>query len=507
MKRSFKLYKKSLEVDYEKLNSSKSDSMELNEAKFSTNNMRKVSDLLAKIASKKLGGNFSFAWTDQFKKSSGRIGNGMRYVSADGQQIRFNNVNTSATTYAINSVDYWRKGDGFTEPSISLYFADRVNIVKLTDELFSALKTGKVTPLRPEDLTESLEESAKEKRQQFAQANDIPASYTVSNTAMKKKVDKMGLTAAYTEWMEVRTGDSEKTSFDAQLTESQKKLTDNNFYADPKYVFEDMKVAAMTVAKGYWRSLIIAGQGGIGKTFGVKEVLTQNLGPYSEGYDAKWMFYEGLKVSPLGLFNLLLLNKKKLIVFDDSDSIFTNNDMTNMMKIATSDSGDRTISWVSKATANVALMNQEERKVYEMDYIEAMMEDPNTNMKAPSSFNFEGRIIVISNMPASKFDKAIKSRSIFIDLYLAKRDTLRRMATIMEFEGDSPEEIMEILEAADPDAADALAGKGKFAGEIQYMTPDQARKNKQLNMRTIGIIKALRKSGHPDWRRMGNLYS
>ena len=110
-------------------------------------------------------------------------------------------------------------------------------------------------------------------------------------------------------------------------------------------------------------------------------------------------------------------------------------------------------------------------------------------------------------MKASKFDAAIKSRSIFIDLYLAQRDVLRRMATIMEFEGDSEEEIKEILEAIDENAMDALAGKGTYGGEIKYVTADIARKNKALNMRTVGITRALRKSGHPDWRRMANLYS
>ncbi len=46
---------------------------ELNEAAFSMNNLKKVSNLLAKIASKKLGGNFQPAWADDFKKANGDI--------------------------------------------------------------------------------------------------------------------------------------------------------------------------------------------------------------------------------------------------------------------------------------------------------------------------------------------------------------------------------------------------------------------------------------------------
>ncbi len=500
----FKTFNKSLTID----------AVALNEAKFNTKNLRKVSDILAKIGSKKLGTKFSFAWADNFKKSSGVSGSGVRYLASNGTQIRFNHV-TIKNNFAINSVDYWKLGDGFTEPSISLYFEEGINIVHLKEKLFDAIITGKAPKVSSEEAAElGLTEASaaaikKQNRIDFANAKGIPKTYANSDKIMRVNAEKRGLLDEYIDYMEVKKGDSEKTEFDAKITKDQKKLssTSSEYFADPKYVFEDMQVAAMTVAKKLWRSLIIAGMGGIGKTFGVKQVLTQNLGPYGEGIDSKWAFYEGLKTSPMGLFNILLLNKRKLIVFDDSDSVFGNNDMVNMMKIATSDSGDRTISWVSKATANVALMSREEREIYEMDYIEAVMEDPNTNMKAPSSFNFEGQIIVISNLKASKFDDAIKSRSIFIDLYLAQRDVLRRMATIMEYEGDSPEDIKEILEAIDEDAMDALAGKGTYGGEVKYVTAEIARKNKGMNMRTVNITKALRKSGHPDWRRMSNLYS
>jgi len=74
--------------------------------------------------------------------------------------------------------------------------------------------------------------------------------------------------------------------------------------------------------------------------------------------------------------------------FDDSDSIWGDKDIINMMKIVTSDSGERRLSWSSGAVAQTALMGRQEREAYEQDYIMDLMEDPNTKMKAPSSFNF-----------------------------------------------------------------------------------------------------------------------
>lgn len=242
-------------------------------------------------------------------------------------------------------------------------------------------------------------------------------------------------------------------------------------------------------------------------TYGVKQVLTNTLGAYGEGPDAKWAFYEGLKVTAFGLFKLLLLNKKKLIVFDDSDSIWGNADIVNMMKIVTSDSGDRSINWGSNSVANVSLMSREEREAYEYGYLEAVMEDPNTIMKPPSTFNFEGSMINISNLPAEKFDDAIKSRAIFINLYLAQRDVLRRMATIKRMQGRDHETILTLLQALEPDAADALNGKGKYTGEVKYITAEDARKNKKLNMRSLDIAEALMDAGAKDWERMAALYA
>jgi len=242
-------------------------------------------------------------------------------------------------------------------------------------------------------------------------------------------------------------------------------------------------------------------------TFGIKKVLTEMLGEYGEGPRGKWAFYEGLNTSGFGLFKLLLLNKKKLIVFDDSDSIWKDKDMINMMKIVTSDSGDRTISWTSGATANVALMSKSQREDYEMDYVQEIMDDPNTKMKPPSSFNFEGQMINISNLPANKFDNAIKSRAIFINVYLAQRDVLRRMATIKRLQGASDAKIEKLLTMLDPEAMDALKGIGKYGGEVKYVTPEIARKNKIMNMRSLDIAESLLDAGVKNLEHMVSMYA
>ena len=81
------------------------------------------------------------------------------------------------------------------------------------------------------------------------------------------------------------------------------------------------------------------------------------------------------------------------------------------------------------------------------------------------------------------------------------------MATIKTLQGASDEKIMMLLTALVPDAKDALEGKGRYAGEIKYITPEDARKHKTLNMRSLDIAEALLDSGAKDWERMAQLYA
>ena len=495
----FQEYKKNIQDNFDI--SLAESNIRVEEAAFSMKDLEKVSKLLAKIASKKLGADFQYAWTDKFQKNDNKKGTGARYMSPEGLQIRFNSYFKSNSSFILGGVDFWKKGDTLLNPSLTLTWDADVNIVKIKEQLFAAIKSGKAPVITAGDLVES-----KEAMKAFAKEHGIPSGYAGSNKSMIKKVDRLGLTAEFEEWMQIKTNVSEQTEFARQTDTEQLKLKDTNFYADPKYVFDDIREGTKVIAKGHWRSMIVAGMGGIGKTFGVKETLTQMHGPYQEGTGGKWAYYEGMKGLGMGYYITFLLNKNKIVVVDDSDSIWYKGNL-NFMKIITSDSGDRQPTWAGSGTANVSMMDTQEREIYELRYLDAVQEDPNTTFKPPSKFAFTGSFINISNMKGEDFDGAIKSRSIFIDVYLAQRDVIRRMATIMEFMGRSPERIMDVLSALDPDAEDALNGTGRYSETPQYMTPEEARKNKQLNMRSVGITDALIESGAKGWRRMAGLYS
>jgi len=487
---------------------------------FSEANLVKVGTLISKLATKRLNtGKFSYLQSEKFKKSNGRSGVGVLFISTGGIIMRYNYLSNTKKGYSVNSIDYWAKGSKLgSTPSKSIEFSGE-NIVQLQDKLFDYLSTGKLDESY-DGMYESFEElleaklSSREREEiriTWANKNGIKASYARSYTILERKAKEAGLLDDFYENfggnISVQSNVEEVTDTQKVWAADEKKLGPSGIFADPNFVFDDMEEAAKVVAKGKWRSLIIAGMGGIGKTYGVKQVLTQELGPYGEGPDGKWSFYEGLSTSGFGLFKILLLNSKKLIVFDDSDAIWKDKDMINMMKIVTSDSGDRTITWASNSTANVALMGKAERDQYLKEYLEAVIEDPNTKMKPPSTFNFEGQMINISNMAANKFDDAIKSRAIFINVFLAQRDVIRRMYSIKKLQGLEDSKIKYLLNLIDPNSGDALEGIGAYGGEVDYVTAEDARKNKTMNMRTLDIAEAMFDAGVKNIEHMVSMYA
>jgi len=483
---------------------------------FKESDLVKVGTLLTKLITKKSKlGKFTFIYKEDFKKVNGERGVGALFASDKGNLIRFNYLTSAKKSFSTNSMDFWEGKKIGTTPDKSITFQGK-NIVKVVDQISDFISSGKLNESEGSyrDFEDLLEASAAERyaqRVKFAENYGIKKSYARSERVLRTFAEKAGVADLFDEEfggaITVDSNVDEKTSKNSEREADEKQLGPKGVYADPAYVFKDMEEAAKVVAKGKWRSLIVAGMGGIGKSFGIKQVLTQELGPYGEGFEGKWAYFEGARVSAGGLYKSFLLNKKKIVVYDDSDSIWANADNINLLKIVTSDDGDRTLSQSTGAFANVALMDKATRTDYENEYISELMEDPNTLMKPPSMFNFEGGFINISNLPASKFDKAIKSRAIFIDVYLAERDVVRRMATIKKLQGVSEEKIMMLLTALVPDAADALEGKGRFAGEVKYITPEDARRQKTLNMRSMNIAEALYDAGVDNFQHMVSMYA
>jgi hypothetical protein len=179
--------------------------------------------------------------------------------------------------------------------------------------------------------------------------------------------------------------------------------------------FNDLTTMVVT---GITPSLIVLGEGGLGKSYSVTQTIKSN-----DLEDMDYVFFKGYSTAR-GLYNTLFDNNGKLIIFDDCDSVLDDKVAVNILKSALDSYEKRTISWMSKL---------------------------NKNDEYPQHFDFTGRIIFISNKAKEKIDEAILTRSLTVDLTMTPDDKITRMNAILpsilpEYDMDIKQDALNFLE-------------------------------------------------------------
>ena len=173
---------------------------------------------------------------------------------------------------------------------------------------------------------------------------------------------------------------------------------------DPQVMFNNLERLTKMVGRGIQPSLVLTGMAGVGKTHLVKETL-KGMG-LSESSD--FVHFKG-RTTAAGLYITLYNNYNKIVVFDDCDSVFKDDDAVNILKAALDSYDTRRISYISSKPLKDEFGNP-----------------------LPSQFEFTGRIIFISNINQSKLDEAIRSRSFVADITMNTTQMFQRMEQLME---------------------------------------------------------------------------
>ena len=185
---------------------------------------------------------------------------------------------------------------------------------------------------------------------------------------------------------------------------------------DPQVMFSNLERLTKMVARGIQPSLLVTGGPGLGKTYLVKKTLTES--GLRESYD--FVHFKG-RSTAAGMFITLYQNSDKVIVFDDCDSIFKDADAVNMLKAALDSYDTRKISYLTSKP------------------LKDEMGDP-----IPTSFEFTGKVIFISNISQSAMDEAIKSRSFVSDISMNTEQMFTRIEQLMtKMEPGIPEQAKE----------------------------------------------------------------
>lgn len=177
--------------------------------------------------------------------------------------------------------------------------------------------------------------------------------------------------------------------------------------------FAALSLMTEAAVAGEVRSFVISGPAGLGKSYGVSQTLERERPYYTivRGY-----------VRPTGLYKTLYEYRApgSVVVFDDADAIFGDEAALNLLKAACDTTRRRVLSWLT----------------------ETKMEDE-AGDRVPTSFEFEGTIIFITNYDfdemidrGSKLSphfNALISRSMYLDMKMKnKKDYLVRIKQVIE---------------------------------------------------------------------------
>ena len=214
-------------------------------------------------------------------------------------------------------------------------------------------------------------------------------------------------------------------------------------------------------------SVIITGEGGLGKSYSVVKALkaaglkdmTEVIAESDIGSvivsEKCFTIFKGYSTAK-ALYRTLYENRNSTIVFDDCDSILKDTDALNVLKGALDSFDKRIISWNSE-----------------------LKDD-----SIPRMFQFKGSIVFISNMSPEKLDQALKSRSMCIDLGMTLDQKLERMATIIKSDDFLP---------------NISIDSKKAALEVIAENKDQA---KEVSLRTLISTAKIAENGSSNWKQL-----
>jgi hypothetical protein len=250
--------------------------------------------------------------------------------------------------------------------------------------------------------------------------------------------------------------------------------TDEEIIERTRLRFEILKDMTKAVKNGDVRAMIVTGPPGVGKSFGVEEVLAKDdLFDMMGQRKPKYEVVKGA-MSAIGLYTKLykFSDAKNILVFDDCDSILLDDIALNILKAALDSSKKRTISW----NTDSRLLRSE---------------------GVPDRFEFKGGAIFITNL---KFENvrskklqehlaALESRCHYIDL---RMDTDR-------------EKVLRIKQIVKDGMLDSYELEDIAKDEVVNFIDENRSTMRELSLRTVLKVADLRKSFPTNWQNMAKV--
>lgn len=325
---------------------------------------------------------------------------GQLYLSLNSDKaIRINWKEGDLRT-TIHSIDIWNNFEFDIKPDYTLELPSDTSIVNILPNIVEFFNDPSRFIVSKAELVE-LEEAYDPKEE--LQDWEAKRKRAKSQSSIEKIERRIGQLKAVIAQVEKVEKESDKITLDDLKID----------------VFKAIELYTIQVARGKSNSLIVSGMPGVGKTSVVTDTLK------SIGLQPDVHYYKSTgTITTAGLFETLFKNRNKLVIFDDCDSVLKDEDSVNLLKGALDTYPVRELSKITKGnTFDSTGMSDAE--------IESTYQEKDGKV-LPNRFEFTGQIIFISNLPEEKFDEAILSRSLHIDVYLTKEEIIQRMRDIMK---------------------------------------------------------------------------
>ena len=272
-------------------------------------------------------------------------------------------------------------------------------------------------------------------------------------------------------------------------TKKADEILDDTEYADPNIVFKDLAQYVELIGRRYIPALLITGQGGIGKSFTVTDILNK-FGKKGEDY----VIMKG-RCTPSAMYKFLYNHYNQICVFDDCDSVFGSEDGMNILKGALDSGNPREISWMTKGPDIVDTFGMESHEEIEQT-LAAWSAENHGRDGTPSYFQFKGAVVFISNLTKRdiyKKDRAILSRCTVIDIVLRAKDVINRIETVLPH-----------IKVYDIDGKNYATPEGKkivfdFISSDEFLQNPRMR-GKEVNFRLFNQVYAYWAAGFENWK-------
>jgi hypothetical protein len=156
------------------------------------------------------------------------------------------------------------------------------------------------------------------------------------------------------------------------------------------------------------------------------------------------------------LYRTLYENRDGIVVFDDCDSVLKDPVSLNLLKGALDSYAKRIISW------------------------RADIRDEDL----PTTFEFRGRVVFISNLSSTQLDQAILTRSMVVDLSMTSQQKVERMYWLLEQSDFMPDFDKSIKK-------DAMTLIDSLKESV-----------KELSLRTLIQVTKIRNSSKTNWKNL-----